>query len=156
MKKLDRDMPLDRLQPMSAYVSDALAQARLNLIVMSFFGGSALLLSCVGIYGVVSYSVSQRTREIGIRMALGQDARSVRNQILAEGLRMAAGSAAIGLLVAVVLTRSVSALLYGVNAADPATFASMAVLLMLVALAGCYIPARRATHVDPIVALKTE
>jgi ABC-type antimicrobial peptide transport system permease subunit len=89
-------------------------------------------------------------------MALGQDAGSVRNQVLAEGLRMAATSAAIGLLAAVLLTRSVAALLYGVNAADPATFASMAALLMAVALAGCYVPARRATRVNPIVALKAD
>ncbi|HET7698032.1 MAG TPA: ABC transporter permease [Vicinamibacterales bacterium] len=156
MKRLDPDLPLDRLQPMSAYVSDALAQTRLNLIVMSFFGGAALLLSCVGIYGVFSYSVSQRTREIGIRMALGQDAFSVRNQVLAEGLRMAAISAAIGLAAAVVLTRSVDAMLYGVKASDPATFATMAALLIVVAMAGCYVPARRATRVQPIVALKTD
>ena len=156
MKRLDPDMPLDRLQPMAVYVSDALAQTRLNLIVMSFFGGAALLLSCVGIYGVFSYSVSQRTREIGIRMALGQNAVSVRNQVLGEGLRMAAVSAAIGLGAAVLLTRSVSALLYGVRASDPATFASMAALLILVAMAGCYVPARRATRVNPIVALKTD
>jgi putative ABC transport system permease protein len=156
MKRLDPDMPLDRLQPMATYVSDALAQTRLNLIVMTFFGGAALLLSCVGIYGVFSYSVSQRTREIGIRMALGQDGRSVRNQVLGEGLRMAATSAAIGLLAAVLLTRSVATLLYGVKAADPATFASMAALLMAVALAGCYVPAHRATRVNPIVALKAD
>jgi putative ABC transport system permease protein len=156
MKRLDPDMPLDRLQPMSAYVSDALAQTRLTLIVMSFFGGAALVLSCVGIYGVFSYSVSQRTREIGIRMALGQGAHSVRNEVLIEGLRMAGISAAIGVTVAVLLTRSVSSLLYGVTAADPATFVCMAVLLILVALAGCYVPARRATRVNPIVALKTD
>jgi putative ABC transport system permease protein len=156
MKRLDPDLPLDRLQPMAAYVSDALAQTRLNLIVMSFFGGAALLLSCVGIYGVFSYSVSQRTREIGIRMALGQDAASVRNEVLAEGLRMAAIAAAVGVGVAVLLTRSVSALLYGVQASDPATFASMSALLIVVAIAGCYVPARRATRVQPIVALKTD
>ena len=85
MKRLDPDMPLDHLQPMSAYVDDALGQTRLNLIVMTFFGGAALLLSCVGIYGVFSYAVSQRTREIGIRMALGQDPGSIRNQVLARG-----------------------------------------------------------------------
>jgi len=137
-------------------VSDALAQTRLNLIVMSFFGGTALLLSCVGIYGVFSYSVSQRTREIGIRMALGQDASGVRNQVLGEGLRMAAVAAALGIGTAVLLTRSVSALLYGVKASDPATFASMSALLVLVAMGGCYVPARRATRVEPIVALKTD
>jgi putative ABC transport system permease protein len=156
MKDLDPDLPLDRLQPMSAYVDDALAQTRLNLIVMTFFGGAALMLSCVGIYGVFSYAVSQRTREIGIRMALGQDPGSIRNQVLLEGARMSAISALIGLAVATLLTRSLASLLYGVNAADPATFATMAAVLMAVALAGCYVPARRATRINPIAALKTD
>ena len=156
MKELDPDVPLDRLQPMSAYLSDALGQSRLNLIVMTLFGGAALILSCVGIYGVFSYAVGQRTREIGIRMALGQDAVSVRNQVLMEGLRMTAISTAIGLAIALALARSVSSLLYGVHASDPATFISMAAILTIVALAGCYIPARRATMVNPIVALKTD
>jgi putative ABC transport system permease protein len=123
---------------------------------MSFFGAAALLLSCVGIYGVFSYAIGQRTREIGIRMALGQDAASVRNQVLLEGARMAAISAAIGLVASAVLTRSLGALLYGVKPIDPPTFAAMAAILMAVALLGCYIPARRATLVNPIVALKTE
>jgi predicted permease len=156
MKKLDADVPLDRLLPMTAYVSDALGPSRLNLIVMSFFGGAALLLSCVGIYGVFSYAIGQRTREIGIRMALGQDAVSVRNQVLLEGVRMSAISAAIGLVASAVLTRSLGTLLYGVKPIDPPTFAAMAAVLMAVALLGCYIPARRATLVNPIVALKTE
>jgi predicted permease len=156
MKRLDPDMPLDRLQPMSAYVEDALGQTRLNLVVMAFFGAAALLLSCVGIYGVVSYAVSQRTREIGIRMALGQDARGIRNQVLLDGLRLTAIATVLGLVVATLLTRSVAALLYGVKPGDPLTFATMAVVLMTVALAGCYVPARRATRVNPIVALKTD
>jgi putative ABC transport system permease protein len=156
MKGLDPDMPLDRLQPMSAYVDDALGQTRLNLIVMTFFGGAALLLSCVGIYGVFSYSVSQRTREIGIRMALGQNPGSIRNQVLLEGVRMSAISAAAGLTIATLLSRSLASLLYGVKASDPVTFASMAAVLMAVALAGCYIPAHRATRVDPLIALKTD
>ena len=118
MKRLDPDMPLDHLQPMSYYVDAALGQTRLNLVVMAFFGAAALLLSCVGIYGVFSYAVSQRTREIGIRMALGQEARSVRNQVLLDGLRMTAIATAIGLVVAMVLTRSVAALLYGVKPVD--------------------------------------
>jgi putative ABC transport system permease protein len=156
MKRLDPDMPLDHLQPMSAYVDGALGQTRLNLVVMAFFGAAALLLSCVGIYGVFSYAVSQRTREIGIRMALGQDARGIRNQVLLEGLRMTAVSTAIGLVVAMLLTRSVAALLYGVKPGDPLTFVTMAAVLMGAALAGCYVPARRATRVNPIVALKTD
>jgi ABC-type antimicrobial peptide transport system permease subunit len=123
---------------------------------MSFFGSAALLLSCVGIYGVFSYSVGQRTREIGIRMALGQAPGKIRNLVLIEGLRMIAISTAIGVAVAFVLTRTVSALLYGVDAGDPVTFGAMAALLMGVALLGCYIPARRATAVNPIVALKAE
>jgi len=156
MKRLDPEVPMDRLRPMADYVSDALAQTRLNLIVMSFFGAAALLLSCVGIYGVFSYVIGQRTREIGIRMALGQDARSVRNDVLLQGARMTAVSTAAGITIAAVLSRSVASLLYGVNAADPLTFLSMAGVLMAAALAGCYVPARRATRVNPIVALKTD
>jgi ABC-type antimicrobial peptide transport system permease subunit len=156
MKRLDPDMPLDHLQPMSAYVDGALGQTRLNLVVMTFFGAAALLLSCVGIYGVFSYAVSQRTREIGIRMALGQDARSIRNQVLLEGLRMTAVATALGLAAAMLLTRSVAALLYGVKPGDPLTFVTMAAVLMGAALVGCYVPARRATRVNPIVALKTD
>jgi putative ABC transport system permease protein len=156
MRRLDPDLPVDRVQPMSAYVDEALGQTRMNLVVMAFFGGTALLLSCVGIYGVFSYAVNQRTREIGIRMALGQDPGSIRNQVLIEGARMTAISAAIGVVVAMLLTRSVAALLYGVKPADPVTFATMAGVLMMAALAGCYVPARRATRVNPIVALKTD
>jgi putative ABC transport system permease protein len=156
MKRLDPDMPLDQLQPMSVYVANALAQTRLGLVVMLFFGGAALLLSCIGIYGVFSYSVNQRTREIGIRMALGQSAASVRNQVLAEGLRLSAVSTVFGLAAALLVTRSVASLLYDVTPGDPVTFASMAGLLMAAALAGCYVPARRATRVNPIVALKTD
>jgi ABC-type antimicrobial peptide transport system permease subunit len=141
---------------MSAYVDGALGQTRLNLVVMTFFGAAALLLSCVGIYGVFSYAVSQRTREIGIRMALGQDARSIRNQVLLEGLRMTAVATALGLAAAMLLTRSVAALLYGVKPGDPLTFVTMAAVLMGAALVGCYVPARRATRVNPIVALKTD
>jgi len=156
MKRLDPDMPLDQLQPMSVYVSNALAQTRLGLVVMLFFGSAALLLSCIGIYGVFSYAVSQRTREIGIRMALGQTAASVRNQVLAEALRLSAVSTGLGLAAALLITRSVASLLYDVKPADPATFASMAGLLIAAALAGCYVPAHRATRVNPIVALKAD
>jgi ABC-type antimicrobial peptide transport system permease subunit len=125
-------------------------------MLMSLFGTAALLLSCVGIYGVFSYSVSQRTREIGIRMALGQEPGRIRNLVLVEGLRLIAISTAIGTAMAVVLTQSVSALLYGVRPTDPSTFGLMALLLTVVGLAGCYVPALRATRVNPIVALRAD
>ena len=156
MERLDPDLPHDRVRPMSALVADGLGQSRLNLILMSLFGAAALLLSCVGIYGVFSYAVGQRTREIGIRMALGQSPGKIRNLVLLEGLRMIAISTGVGLFAATVLSRAISSLLYQVSPGDPATFATMAAVLMVVALAGCYIPARRATTVNPIVALRAE
>jgi len=156
MKALDPDLPLDRVRPMTALVDDALAETRLGLLVMTGFGGAALLLACVGVYGVFSYAVSQRTREIGIRMALGQDRRGVRNQVLAEGLRLTAISAAIGLFASAALSRGLAASLYHVQPFDPVTFAATPLLLAAAALLGCYVPARRATRVDPIVALKSD
>jgi len=156
MKALDPDLPLDRVRPMRALVEDALAQTRLSLLVMTGFGAAALLLSCVGVYGVFSYAVSQRTREIGIRMALGQDRRSVRNQVLGEGLRLTLLSAALGLTAAAAISRGLAAVLYNVRPLDPITFGAAPLLLCAAALFGCYIPARRATRVDPIVALKSD
>ncbi len=156
MQRLDPDLPVDRVRPMSAYVADALAESRLTLILMSLFGGAALLLSSVGIYGVFSYSVGQRTREIGIRMALGQAPGNVRNMVMKEGAVLIAKSMAFGLGIAFVLASAVSSLLYQVSPGDPMTFAAMALVLMVAALAGCYIPARRATTVSPLVALKVD
>ena len=156
MKSLDPDLPLDRVRPMTALVDDALAQPRLGLLVMVGFGAAALLLSCVGVYGVFSYAVSQRTREIGIRMALGQDRRSVRNQVLMDGVRLTALSTALGLFVAAAMSRTLATSLYHVRPLDPITFAAMPIVLAAVALLGCYIPARRATRVDPMVALKAD
>ena len=112
MERLDPDLPHDRVRPMSAFVADGLGQSRLNLILMSLFGAAALLLSCVGIYGVFSYAVGQRTREIGIRMALGQSPGKIRNLVLLEGLRMIAISTGVGLFAATVLSRAISSLLY--------------------------------------------
>ena len=123
---------------------------------MSFFGGAALLLSSVGIYGVFWYSVSQRTREIGVRMALGQEPGDIRNLVLKEGAVLVAKSTVLGLGAAFVLARAASSLLYQVAPADPATFTIAAGVLMASALAGCYVPARRATAVSPLVALRTD
>jgi hypothetical protein len=156
VKALDPDLPLDRVRPMRALVDDALAETRLGLLVMTGFGAAALLLSMVGVYGVFSYAVNQRTREIGIRMALGQNRRGVRNQLLGEGLRVTAISTVIGLGAAAALSRALAASLYHVRPLDPVTFAAMPLLLAAAALLGSYLPARRATRVDPMVALKSD
>jgi putative ABC transport system permease protein len=156
MQEIDPDLPVDKVRGMAEYVADALASSRMNLMLMALFGTAALLLSCVGIYGVFSYSVSQRTREIGIRMALGQEPGRIRNLVLVEGLRLIALSTAIGAGMAFLLTRSLTALLYEVRATDPSTFGLMALLLTVVALAGCYVPALRATRVNPTVALRSD
>ncbi len=153
---MDPDAPIDRAQPMSAYVDDALAQSRLTLVLMAGFGVVALIMAAVGIYGVISYSVSQRTKEIGIRMALGQEAWQIRNLVVGQGLRLVVISLAIGLAAAYVLATTVSGLLYDVNPRDPATFGGMAAFLLVVSLIGCLVPARRATAVNPLSALKAE
>ena len=153
---MDPEAPVDRAQPMSAYVGDALAQSRLTLVLMTGFGVVALIMAAVGIYGVISYSVSQRTKEIGIRMALGQDAWQIRNLVVGQGLRLVGISLAIGLAGAYALATTVSGLLYGINPRDPLTFGGMAVFLLAVSLIGCLVPARRATAVNPLSALKAE
>ncbi len=156
MKTIEKDAAVDRLQPMSSYVTDGLAQARFSLGLMGAFGLVALLLAAVGVYGVISYSVGQRTREIGIRMALGARPERVRNAILAQGLKMILPSLAIGSFAAWVLSHFIAGLLYETDAADPATFGATIAILLVVALAGCYVPARRATSVSPLVAIRTD
>ena len=141
---------------MTAYVADALDQARLTLLLMAGFGIVALIMAAVGIYGVISYSVIQRTREIGIRMALGQEAWQIRNLVLGQGLRLITISLVLGLGAAFVLSRLMAGLLYGIEPFDPVTFAAMPLFLLTIALLGCYVPARRATSVNPLAALKAE
>jgi putative ABC transport system permease protein len=153
---LDPEVAVDRVAPMSWYVADGLGRARLSLGLMTAFGGVALVLAVVGVYGVISYSVGQRTREIGIRMALGEESRRVRNSILVEGLRLIVPSLLIGTFAAWVLSHFITDLLYQTDAGDPATFAATALALLAVALTGCYIPARRATTVSPIAAIRAE
>jgi putative ABC transport system permease protein len=126
------------------------------MILLSVFASVALLLACVGIYGVISYLVGQRTREIGVRMALGAMPRDVSRLVIGHAVRMALVGVAIGTVAALGLTRLMASQLFGVAMYDPLTFAAVAMLLMIVAVAACYIPARRAMKVDPIVALRYE
>ena len=136
--------------------SASLGSRRFNLILIAFFGIVALLLATAGVFGVMAYSVSRRTREIGVRVALGARSRDVLTMILGQGVRTILIGLAIGLAGSLALTRTMASLLFGVTATDPLTFAAVMLLLITAALLACYIPARRATKVDPMVALRYE
>src|SRR4029079_4315780 len=153
---LDENLPPQDLQPLSETVSLASWSARTGAAVLGVFGLLALVLAAIGIYGVMSYSVSRRTREIGLRMAVGAEARDVIKLILKQGIGLTLIGAMIGLMLAVAVTRLLASLLYGVTATDPATFAGVVLFVIGVALLACYLPARRATKVDPMKALRCE
>ena len=138
-------------QTMSEVIASSLAKRRFSMILFGIFAGLALLLASIGIYGVVSYLVGQRAHEIGVRMAMGAQRRDVLRLVLGQGLKMALLGVAVGVVAALALTRLMASMLYGVGASDPLTFAGVTVVLTLVALAACYVPARRAMRVDPIV-----
>jgi len=156
VSQLDNNLPLFGVQTQSAQIESSLFQERLIARLSSFFGGLSLLLACVGLYGLLSYEVIRRTREIGIRMALGAQSLDVLRFIVGQGIALSAAGAALGILGALGATRYLASLLYGVRPYDPLTFLTVALLLGLVALAACYIPARRASRVDPLVALRYE
>ena len=153
---LDKDLPVSRIQTMDQLLGNALAQRRLMLTLLLSFAALALVLASVGIYGVISYSVKQRTHELGIRMALGAQAGDVLKLILAQGLKLTLVGIVIGLLAALALTKWMESLLFGVSATDPLTFVLIPLLLAAVALLACWMPARRATKVDPMAALRSE
>jgi predicted permease len=144
------------IRTMDGIISESLAARRFSMILLGIFAALALVMSCVGIYGVISYLAGQRTHEIGIRMALGADRREVLWMILGDGAKMALIGVAMGLVAAFGLTRLMASMLFGVSAHDPLTLAGVAVLLISVALSACYLPARRATRVEPMVALRYE
>ncbi len=156
IKAVDAEQYVPRIEPMTQLVAESIARRRFNVLLTSLFAAVALLLASVGIYGVTAYTVAQRTHEIGLRLALGAQTGDVLRLVLGQGLRLILGGIALGLLAAFALTRVLASMLYGVTATDPLTFAGISLLLMTVALFACYIPARRATKVDPMVALRYE
>jgi putative ABC transport system permease protein len=154
--KIDPQLPLYNITTMKAAVSDTVGVRRFAMAILGLFAGVALLLALSGIYGVIAHAVAQRTREIGIRMALGAAREDVLRMILGEGGRLALAGIAIGIGASFLLTQWLRTLLYGVSATDPVTFLAVALLLLLTAMFACWIPARRASRVDPIIALRSE
>jgi putative ABC transport system permease protein len=158
--KLDKEQPIARVRPLETIVSDSIARQRFSMLLLAIFAAVALVLAAVGLYGVVSYSVAQRTHEIGIRMALGASSSDVLRMVIGQGMRLAGAGMLFGLVGAFVVTRALkgmlSDLLFGVSVSDPVTFTAIPLVLLSVALAATYIPARRATRVDPMVALRHE
>ena len=149
-------LPLASVKTLQALYEASMARTSFTMVMLGLTGGMALVLGVVGIYGVTSYGVSQRTREIGIRMALGAEGSALRRMVVGEGLRLAVLGALAGLAAALGLTRVMASLLYGVGAADPATFTSVAAMLLAAAVLASYVPARRVTRVDPLEALRAE
>jgi putative ABC transport system permease protein len=153
---IDKDQPIFDAMPLSLLAGESIALRRVSAILIGGFASLALVLAAVGLYGLMAYVVTQRTHEIGIRMALGADRRDVLRQMVRGGMQLVVVGEILGIVAAVVLTRAVSSFLYGVRPGDPVIFAVAAVVLTLVAIAASYIPARRATKVDPVVALRYE
>jgi len=153
---LDPGLPIESVQPMTEIVEESVAPPRFRAMLLSLFGAAALILAVVGIYGVLSYSVGRRTRELGIRVALGAERRDVLRLVIGEGLALTGLGLAAGVVGAAVLTRFLASLLFGVGRFDPTTYAGVALALVATGVLACWVPARRATRVDPVTALRAE
>jgi putative ABC transport system permease protein len=153
---LNKDQAVFNVRSMEQIVSQSVAPRRFSMMLLTVFAVVALVLASIGIYGMMSYTVAQRTREIGLRMTLGAQRGNVLRLVIAQGMRLALVGVALGLIASLGLTRTMKSLLFGVSATDPFTFVGIAGLLTIVALLACWVPARRATKVDPIVALRYE
>jgi putative ABC transport system permease protein len=154
--EVDKSVPVSDVSTMEHIVSESITQPRLNLFLLGFFSAVALLFSAAGIYGVTAYTVTQRTQELGIRIALGAQFGDVMRMILGQGMVVISIGVALGLIAAFLLMRLMKSLLFGVTSTDPLTFVAISAVLIVVALLACYIPARRATKVDPLTALRYE
>jgi len=156
LRTVDPQVPASNTKMMGQFLAASFAARHFNMLLLSVFAGAALLLAAGGLYGVISYTVTQRTREIGIRLALGASAGATLRLVIGRGMKLALAGVVTGLAIALALTRLIASLLFGVSVTDPLTFAAVTIMLALVALLACWIPARRATKVDPLVALRDE
>jgi putative ABC transport system permease protein len=154
VNEFDKDVPVYRVRPLTDYVSQSVAQPRLNALLVSLFALIALLLAAAGIFGVMSYSVTQRTQEIGIRFALGAQRGDVMRLIVSQGMRLVLIGVALGFVGIFALTRLLQSLLFGIGATDLTTMLGVTIVLGLIALVACWLPAMRAARVDPIMALR--
>jgi putative ABC transport system permease protein len=156
IKQIDKEQYVAAIQPMTKLVAESISRRRFNTMLTGLFAVVALLLASVGIFGVLNYTVAQRTQEIGLRVALGAQTRDVLRLILGQGVRLVMFGVVLGLVASLALTRVLAGMLFGVTPTDPLTFVAITALLTVVALLACYVPARRATKVDPLVALRYE
>jgi len=156
LRSLDPEMPMSNIKTMEEWLSTGAAQPRINATLVGVFAGVALLIAVIGIYGVLSYSVSQRTREIGVRMAIGAREENVLSLILRQGMMVAMAGIAAGVVCALLFSRVVESIVFGIQVRDPLTFLGAAAVLSVAAAIACYIPARRASRLDPIVALRED